>query len=376
MNHTTSFLSTRGSYQLHHPADASDPNSIVFDTWPGLRRPFEHGLVVMFSTGGDGGFSFRITDGDLTPEERERETCRCSFRYVVRHKLVHIDGGYGDPKQGFQFKMPNGNYRVTVHAIDREEHEGEKKPSPKLPGYVVRWESVASLAEIEPPEGYPWLVGLRGETLRLNTSIYEPTEEPIASERLKVEYTLLLIPGQVLFPNTGVTITTTRDWIDAHQSEQFVVVEDETVPRIGTLGRFSCGSGNAKTGVWTMAVHGERLVRLTAIRKKKGQMVGRVEPINRPTTKATPAAIRKLIAEYERVGLRYPEPYRRIADNLRPAYHAHQVELLKLMKTTTGVFLRILQHESLPLDRAFVRELFTLSDADRVANLRAALAKL
>jgi hypothetical protein len=149
---------------------------------------------------------------------------------------------------------------------------------------------------------------------------------------------------------------------------------------LGTIARYSGGWGDERTDIWEAFFEGERLVRVTGFRKKKGELVASIEPIKRPKKQATPTAVRKLIAEYQRVGQQYPpsipNAIAKPTVEMELAYLAHQVECLSLMKTSTGVFLTILRNEKLPLDRAFVRELFTLSDAVRVANLRAALAKL
>jgi hypothetical protein len=127
------------------------------------------GSLVAFETGGGGGFSFRITSGKLTRLEQAHRCCGWTFRAAVRHGQLFLDGGEYIPFKQNKYDprdtsdrwyetimdrwvdVPNGNYRVSVHAIQNSTNDGE--PIDGLTSYVIQFERVTDLTEIKPVTG-------------------------------------------------------------------------------------------------------------------------------------------------------------------------------------------------------------------------------
>jgi hypothetical protein len=105
----------------------------------------------------------------LTPAEEKVLVVKECFRYDVRDGRLYWDNTNCLPSE-FQLdnaeddqhgwlELPNGHYRLTVHALDwfsisKEERDAETDIS----HYVVRFEPVTSLEEIPVLTETPWLV--------------------------------------------------------------------------------------------------------------------------------------------------------------------------------------------------------------------------
>src|SRR5262249_41953578 len=130
------------------------------------RKELDAGRLAGLSTGGDGGYRFRATTGELTERERNLLAGSWPFRMRVRHGRVLLDNvdclpnsefcdEAGDDHCGW-IPLDNGDYRLTVHAVEWEaepdvvDENGYARPH-ALPSYVLQFEPVADIASIEVP---------------------------------------------------------------------------------------------------------------------------------------------------------------------------------------------------------------------------------
>jgi hypothetical protein len=158
------------AFYLFHPEDLAHRKNAhprwLADSGDEMAR----GSLIAFETGGDGGFSFRITSGKLTKLEQEHRCCGWDFRAAVRHGQLFLDGGEYIPFKQNKYdprdttdrwyesikerwiELPNGNYRVSVHAIcNFTDDTGELIEG--LASYVIQFQPVTDLTEIKPVAG-------------------------------------------------------------------------------------------------------------------------------------------------------------------------------------------------------------------------------
>jgi hypothetical protein len=154
------------AFFLFHPSDLSDRKEADLG-WPfsDCRAELAAGSLVAFTTMGDGGHSFRITDGELTDLEKAHHACSWDFRYVVRHNRVFLDGGDNLPSmeqlhdpldadnkqvdKDCWIDLPNGNYRVSVHAIRSCKGPPDYARIEGLTEYVIRFQPIADLRAVK-----------------------------------------------------------------------------------------------------------------------------------------------------------------------------------------------------------------------------------
>jgi len=153
-------------FVIFHPADLvhRDRDPIA---WYGYDFAYHKesaaGRLIAWGTGSDGGYRIRLTTEALTDAEKAAACKGWSFPLAVRHGRVLLDNTdalpgeeqMSDPDtldEGW-YAIANGNYRVTVHPIDRSEDNA-------LPDYVVRFTAISDLSEVEaaptPPELRPY----------------------------------------------------------------------------------------------------------------------------------------------------------------------------------------------------------------------------
>lgn len=149
MDRTVDLGTDIAHFFVFHPDDLADhaDDPIYWYAYAFACRPeFEAGNLLGFATGREGGYRFRFTDGALTDAEKAAEAATWEFEFVVRHGRVLLDNGDHLPsdqarkwgKQAVWIKIPDGTYRVTVHALDPGDAAG--KEARELPNYVLRWE--------------------------------------------------------------------------------------------------------------------------------------------------------------------------------------------------------------------------------------------
>lgn len=202
---------------LHHKDDP-----IAWYSAPSVtRKDLEEGNLVGFWTGSDGGYRVRMTTGDLTVLEKEFSRCSADLRLKVEHGWVALDNSSGLPGEeqmsnpkGFpnrQFKLDNGNYRVTITGINWHKAPGgvdENGLSNKnsLPSYVVQFQPVEKLDEIKVP---PCLPDLCGKEATYVAAEFAKKSSPIV--RMKFDetkkYPLLLIDQALEFPRGTIRVT-------------------------------------------------------------------------------------------------------------------------------------------------------------------------
>jgi hypothetical protein len=139
---------------VFHPQDLSHREHSPIG-WYGYdfayRRESAGGRLIAWGTGGDGGYLVRLTTGSLSDAERQHVYASRDFPFVVRHGRVLVDNSDALPGHGQMsdpdtltdqwFDVPNGSYRVTVHALDA----GQAR---ELPDYVIAFLAVDGIDDI------------------------------------------------------------------------------------------------------------------------------------------------------------------------------------------------------------------------------------
>ena len=111
---------------VYHPDDLghrlSSPDGWMYDDFA-CGAEFRAGTFLAWRTGGDGGFSVRFTDGDLTARERAHLGGSWRFRYHVGRGRTLLEGGYLIPSESPKrdkfreenfVEIPDGDYEVTL----------------------------------------------------------------------------------------------------------------------------------------------------------------------------------------------------------------------------------------------------------------------
>jgi hypothetical protein len=311
------------SWFLFHPDDLAhrirDPiNWYSYDF--AVRREFAAGTLVAVTTGGDGGFSVRLTDQELTQREKKYAVKSQSFRLRLRHGRLLIDGGdvlpseYGNSvaeDSANWINVPDGDYRVTVSAIawydepGAIDHEGSATKN-ALPSYVAVFEAVEALKAVNIPPSIPQLDPSRPE----HTFFPNPESEPV-QESWEEEVAILIWP-EVVFPGIPQELSLTREqheYVNRVMKEgiQFSLLitnelKSQDVATLFTISSYgsSFDSAEQATG-FSLSGHGAQIVEVIGIREKNGILWATVKPLTRPLSKAGLASVEELkqrFAEY------------------------------------------------------------------------------
>ncbi len=163
-NQTVDIGTDVASFFIFHPDDLTYRKNDPLD-WHAYDfacgKEFKAGNLIAFRTGSDCGYQLRLTDGDLTKAERDAQTGSWEWGFTVRHEKVFVDNGdYLPSDEGRSMsrapksqwvEIPNGDYRVKVHPIERDDDS--------LPDYVVCFSPVKTplhIAEsLAPPDLLP-----------------------------------------------------------------------------------------------------------------------------------------------------------------------------------------------------------------------------
>ncbi|MFV0410348.1 MAG: hypothetical protein ACK5LJ_11835 [Paracoccus sp. (in: a-proteobacteria)] len=140
-------------FVIFHPEDLAHAAG-----WPiaWYAEPFIYpgesaaGRLIGWSTGGDGSFALRLTDGPLTEREARYRGPEWVFPLSVRHGAVYLDGTDALPgidqmcrageNPDARIDLENGDYAVTVAAIEWDAEPGSEDDSfDSLPNYVVQF---------------------------------------------------------------------------------------------------------------------------------------------------------------------------------------------------------------------------------------------
>jgi hypothetical protein len=220
------YLATEvAAFVLFHPDDlahrAQDP--VAWYSYDfAFRRESAAGRLIAFVTGADGGYSLRLTTGELTAREAAKSTASWTFPLLVRHGRVLLDNTDALPgeeqmkdpeaiKEGW-FDLPDGPYGVTVHPIGWSEEPRERDQT--YVDYVIRFQPVDDIRAIQVAPTMPDLRAVRGWNPLANRGAWAPVPPWPEGHRQQstVELPALLVPeGLALLPG---------------QSAQFRVDED------------------------------------------------------------------------------------------------------------------------------------------------------
>lgn len=97
-------------------AGLTDPDSWSFEY--AELEAVRDGRVAIASLGGDGVYKVRITDGDLTQDERDYAAhCLKPLGLKVESGRISISGYWFDDKSDFVVDVPPGSYSVTLYDI-------------------------------------------------------------------------------------------------------------------------------------------------------------------------------------------------------------------------------------------------------------------
>ena len=243
---------------VYHPDDlqhrATSPSDWLYTDFA-CGREFNNGTLIAFSTGGDGGFDLRLTDGDLTAREKPHAGNSYSFRYRVKHGRVYVDNvnfmpsdspyrekGKIPEKMGVE--IPNGDYEVRVVAIHRPDEDDRLPEGRRLPDFVLQFRKVKKIDAIPVLSPVPvYIDNLRpGEPIPKQPPSYLEFEEDL-SHPLDDTYLGLVSPPGYLLHKGGGYRDATQALFDAikrrvkfpEQSSRLVLLESEKAPAIGTL---------------------------------------------------------------------------------------------------------------------------------------------
>ena len=173
----------------------------------------QNGHFLYFSTGGDGGFEVRVTDGQLDPRETRHAGGSIVLRLRIGQTGLLLDGGYAWPdgydtglndRYGSYLDVPAGDYAATITVIDRPldseySFTDDDDPEGPLADYVIQLEQVADIADVPMMDAMPNLLAYESPT----TSAFYPmsgfsencSEVPKVAIRMPLENGQLPAPG-------------------------------------------------------------------------------------------------------------------------------------------------------------------------------------
>jgi hypothetical protein len=379
------------SFYLFHPDDlqhrkASPSEWILYEF--ALAPEFAAGNLVTFNTGADGTYRLRLTRGDLTGREKASNSCSWDFRYRVRHGRVLVDSGEFVPAdrssdlEGLPpgltalassipekqwFAIPNGDYRVTVHAIDRSHDTA-------LPDYAIQFKLVKELDAVKAATCAPRLEPGPNSQPKFYPNSADPPDEESADEELPRSCPVIVAPALALVPGLDTekfTVSETeiaRTPSDSQHPVEFeaaiALVDPEHVPRLGGLCSVSAGM-QQDGGKWNVAFRVRRLVNVTAIMKREGRSRGTITEFHRPRSEVVPkdvTAVKSAFAAYAKSNQAYRTKV------MHPDYEAERLSAINSPAPLSNVLLHHVQMP--PATRA---RLLPLSDAERITELLAIL---
>jgi hypothetical protein len=396
------------SFCLFHPEDLrhrEDAPGGWTDEDFACGAEFDAGTFVGWSTGGDGGFRIRVTDGELTPRESASVTASWDFRYRVRHGRVLLDNGDHLPPNEFDwpirddlwFELPDGDYRVTVSGIredDPPEPEVGREPceDDTLAEYVIRFQPVRRLEQVKVRCRVVLLVDAlyrkpkRAPKVSPASAAYEEDTAPLQ----RSSFPAVVVEGRVLVPGFDTDVELPQPVYRVFEADRasglrlhpvdevtpagrkkwagrvgIVALVAEEAPAVATLARLGGRGYPTDADPYPASLRGRRLVRVTALERSGPAHRATVEPLVRPEATVAPsdlAALKEAFAAYagRDAGYRTAVPH--------PDYEAERVAATDPPSALTNI---LLHHVQLP--EADRRRLLPLSDADRV---RALLSRL
>ena len=142
-------------FVLFHPARLAHRKGDPLGWWMDhFEEEFRAGRLVAFCTGSDGTFTLKFVRRPLTTAEKRVLVAKESFRYDVQDGRLFWDNtnclpsdeqfsNAEDDPHGW-LELPNGPYRVTVHALDWFSiPDADREAEADISHYVVRFETVS-----------------------------------------------------------------------------------------------------------------------------------------------------------------------------------------------------------------------------------------
>ncbi|MBD1811369.1 DUF6386 family protein [Microcoleus vaginatus DQ-U2] len=367
---------------LFHPHDLAHRRADPLNWWSydfAIFKEFAAGTLVAVCTGGDGNSKVRFTNVGLTEREVTYAVSSADFRLQVKHQSLYLDGGYVlpaeecdeieqcDPEGYGWIELPNGNYRVTVHAIAWYDEPGaldENNYSTEsaLAAYVVHFQSVADLDSITPPTTLPDL-----------SPVCSTSEDVVFSEgeELSIEHTPLewseypvLQWHEVIFPYIQHRLDLTGLVEPFGLSDkQMVMVLSLDVPTIGTLVKYRYGGTTYSEGHHesAMGVVAIRLVELKRVFKRNEIFWAEVEPYNPTFVPADLESIdelKRLFADYAAI---------KLTNSIHVEYPHFYAEHIASLTKARELGWRVAHALDLISDRQ--QELLALSERDLIHRL-------
>jgi len=374
---------------LFHPNDLAHRRADPLNWWSydfAIFKEFAAGTLVAVCTGGDGNSTVRFTNVGLTERELTYAFCWTDFRLQVKHQSLYLDGGdvlpaeecdeieRCDPEGYGWIELPNGNYRVTVHAMAWYDEPGaldENNYSTEsaLAAYVVHFQSVADLDSITPATTLP---DLRPRCSTSEDVVFSEGEE-LSIEHTPLqwsEYPVLQWP-EVIFPYIEHRLDITGLEPFELSNGQVVTVLSLDVPRIGTLVQYrylehdtymeghykAIREGHYKA----MGVVAIRLVELKRVFKRNEVFWAEVEPYNPtfvPADLESIEELKRLFADYAAI---------KLTNSIHVEYPHFYAEHIASLTEARELGWRVAHALDLISDRQ--QELLALSERDLIHRL-------
>lgn len=368
------------SIYLYHPDDLAHRLKSP-DGWErygfACGKELAAGRLVLFSTGGDGGYDLRFTTGALTAREKKMQVGSWDYRLRVTRGKACVDGGYHvpnvdfkEPKKEYDYRewieVPNGDYRVEVCDIDSFNEPGMKnddgtlKPD-ALPSYVLRFERVEKLDAV--PVRAPTGARMTGDSKpaadldQAESDTFVETTEKLGDEA----HILVESPKWQIVPGFDESVAVSDEVAKIRDKLPFLLTGPGAAA--GSFGVLAPWGSMGRTGdePWQMQFRALRLVRIKQLLTEDGKRKARVEPIARDLTEVPAAeltALKKQFADYAAKN----EQYRKEVEC--PDFEAERVEALT---TTEGLTNCLIHHLRITDERRLA--LLQLPTAERVREL-------
>lgn len=376
------------SIYLYHPNDLKHRETSPID-WPNYHfacgPEFAAGRLVAFSTGSDGGYAIRATSDPLSERERKWLCGSWDFRLAVLYGRVYFDGGYSVPSDDYRadwedypeswIELPNGSYKVTVHAIEWSsepgalDDEGNATES-ALTNYVVQFTMVDDLRTIPSSTLMPQLECSRECPPSEGYDFADPFDE--AEVELADRYVMLVDPLNVPVPGFQVKLEVSSEFYKAvfgasgnqalpDRITSLVIATSDQPPCLGAIVKPS-GASREGRNPWVMSFDVKRLVTVNTMEAGDSEWShGQVEFLKRAPAEVDLSQVKQLkdaFAAYAKAN----SDYRAKIEN--PDFEAERIEA---MNQTAGLLNLLIHHVQMPRERRI--ELLKLSDADRAKRL-------
>ena len=342
--------------------------------------------MVAFDTGGDGGYAFRATDGSLTDREKKWLANSWEFRLVVRHRRVYVDGGYALPSDDYfdesddhpeqWVELPNGNYKVTVNAIEWYSEPGgvdsKGRPTDKsLASYVIQFRVVDDLSSVRSSRTPPRLETSKDYPVSESTSFADYDVFGGTKDEVDSEYVVVVNERFAPIPGFHVSVESTQSFYDAiygsvgnqmlpDRIEELVIATSDQTPCLGVVARAS-GASRRGDEPWTISFHAKQIVTVTELLDQKPWRKAKVMAFAQPKSQVSEGILEKLKGAFTEYAKR-STAYR---DNIE--YPDFEVERAQSMTSPTGLTHLLIHHLQIPMSDKL--DLLRQADESRVQEM-------